>query len=172
MSASGWLTAAKFGVDVLSAYGKYSAKAAGAETAETAAEMQGEMERYQTKRQARNLAEERRRRFADFMGAQRASQATAGITGGRTGSMVEAESQNQFSRQEQEQEASTEMRLETNRRRERMQRIQSRFQKGAAERQLGIDIFNAALDAGKSGVKASQASAAASGGGGAGAAGA
>lgn len=157
MSAAGWLEAAKFGMDVLGAYNKYTTAQTNAELASISAEMEGEMERYQVKRQAQNLAERRRRRFADFMGTQRASQATAGVAGGRTTDMLEAESQNQFSRQMQEDEASEAFKLAASRRQERMKKVQARFSEDRAKSQFTMDIFSSALGSGKEAVGVSEA---------------
>lgn len=163
MSASGWLAAAKFGVDVLGAYSQYSSQMAEAEVGAIEAEMTGQMERYQIRRQAEVMARNRRKQFADYVGAQRVATATAGITGGRTARMIEAESQTGFSRQEELAEESQRFATRRSLAQERQRKRGARFAMQQARSQFGLDVLSSALGAAKSGVAASQSAAAAGG---------
>ncbi|MCH9735551.1 MAG: hypothetical protein K0U78_13530 [Actinomycetia bacterium] len=143
------LLGAKTGADLLGMFGQRAATQANIQMQETA----NRLNQFQQERQGRLLADERRRQFASALGAQRAQVASAGIVGGRTARLLEAESQNTYTRQRQEDEMQ-----------QRFGRLQTQNQSRAlsmasrmADRQFGINLFSTAVGAGLQGQQISQA---------------
>jgi len=92
------LAAAQAGMSLFQA--RESIKAAGAQAAATigSATYSGMMERYQLTQRARYEGSMRAQEFARTVGAQRAAMSSAGIIGGRTQALVQAQAQAGYAR--------------------------------------------------------------------------
>lgn len=143
------LLGAKTGMDILSLFGQSAATSANLRMQQASARLN----RYQQERQGMLLADERRRQFAQALGAQRAQVASAGIIGGRTARLLEAESQNTFVRQRQEDEMQERFGILQTEQQQRALSASSRI----AGRQFGINLFGTVLGAGLQGRQILQA---------------
>lgn len=143
------LLGAKTGVDILGAVSGYNA-AKGQAALDTAA---SEINQFQLERAGRLAAEQRSRDFADAIGTQRAQVASAGVMGGRTARLLEAEAQTAFDRMMQEDEMATRFGVA----REETTRNLLRAGTKAARSQLGINLLGIGLDAGFQGARYAEA---------------
>lgn len=146
------LLGAKAGMDILGAASGFQ-MAQGQAALDRAA---SEVNQFQIERQGRLTAEQRSRDFADAVGTQRAQVASAGIAGGRTARLLEAETQTAFDRMMQEDDMATRFGVA----REETTRNLLRASTKAARSQLGLNLLGIGLDAGFQGARYSEAKAA------------